>query len=351
MPFFEDMLSSSRGAGFIGTLLALVVLVGFGSLYMFVFDESLQGGKKSIETVIKEQTSEIKNLELSLVSHQKTLEKSAGRAGISKEFEQAQRLSGLRDKRVVEINKIRDEVNQAMVQIVKDWETYKEQYRIAERKRAEGESIGNILTKKGKSYKNVVIKVVEPVRISFRHSEGNSTVLFDDAPDFLIDRFQMTKEAAAVAVKAENANAGLADVERVITEIKQEIDYIEGQIKESDASYNMKASDKLSVESRITSLQSQINQYQSQIAAEANKSGLRNTNKYQAGIQQSREAIAREEAKAADFSRITQEYHEAKRRFETDKRSWQDRLRAEELRKQKIMQEMQNKKTPSGVNR
>jgi hypothetical protein len=33
---FTDLMSSSRGPGLIGTLMALLVLVGFGTLYLFV---------------------------------------------------------------------------------------------------------------------------------------------------------------------------------------------------------------------------------------------------------------------------------------------------------------------------
>jgi len=351
MRFFEDMLSSSRGAGFIGTLMALVVLVGFGSLYLFVFDEGLQGGKKSIESLIKDQTQEIKNLEMTLVSQQKTLDSAKNRAAITQEFEKAERLTGLRIKRAGEIKVSLEEVNQAMVGIRNNWEKYKEQYRIAERKRAEGEAIGDLFTKSGKSYKNVVIRTVEPLRISFRHTDGNGTVLFADAPDALIDRFQMTKEAAAVVAKAENANAGLAEVEQSIAEIKQEIDYIVGQMKESEVSFEKKNTDVQAVQNRVISLQSKITQYQSQLAAEANKQGVRNTHKHETGIQEARQAIAREEAKAADLPRVIKEYQDTKQQREMQKRSWEERLRAAEQRRQKIILEMQNKKTTGGEQR
>ena len=62
MKFFEDIFSSSRGAGVIGALLALLVLVGFGTLFLFVFDKGMQGGDITIESVIRDQDSTITSL-------------------------------------------------------------------------------------------------------------------------------------------------------------------------------------------------------------------------------------------------------------------------------------------------
>lgn len=49
---FTDMMSSGRGAGVIGSIMAVVVLGGFVLLFVLVFDEGLQGGGETIESVI-----------------------------------------------------------------------------------------------------------------------------------------------------------------------------------------------------------------------------------------------------------------------------------------------------------
>ena len=74
---FTDLLSSSRGPGVIGTLLALLVLVGFGTLYLFVFDEGLQGGQKTIEAVIRDQGLEIENHKIQIQNARERLERAA----------------------------------------------------------------------------------------------------------------------------------------------------------------------------------------------------------------------------------------------------------------------------------
>lgn len=348
MPLFEDMLSSSRGAGFIGTLLALVVLVGFGSLYLLVFDQGLQGGAKSIETMIKEQVEEIKNQKITIAHQEKTLGDSKRRSNLADEFLKTQRLIELRKKRKEEIAISMDVLKQEMERERQEWETYKEQYRVAERKRAEGEEIGDLFTKAGKTYKKVVIKTVEPLRINFRHADGNSAVTYDEAPDALVDRFQMTKEAAKVASKAENANAGMADVERSIAETKQEIEYKQSLLRDSTAEFTSKETDKEAVQERVRNLQTQISQYQSQIAAEANKSGLRRSKQYEAKVQSLRVSIANEEAKAANFARVRQDFTEAKVKREGEIKVLKDNLRKWEAHQQKIIKEM-DKNAASGA--
>ena len=56
---FSDMMSSGRGPGVIGMVMALIVLLGFGLLFMFAFDEGLQGGSQSIQSVIAQQAKHI----------------------------------------------------------------------------------------------------------------------------------------------------------------------------------------------------------------------------------------------------------------------------------------------------
>ena len=46
-------MSSGRGPGFIGLLLALLIVGGFGALYVLVFDSEMQGKGVTIESVIR----------------------------------------------------------------------------------------------------------------------------------------------------------------------------------------------------------------------------------------------------------------------------------------------------------
>jgi hypothetical protein len=71
---FSDMMSSGRGPGVIGMLMALVVLVGFGVLFMFATDEGFQGGDQSIESIIKHQAGDIESLKGGIANGMKSLD-------------------------------------------------------------------------------------------------------------------------------------------------------------------------------------------------------------------------------------------------------------------------------------
>ncbi len=343
MSFFEDMFSSSRGAGFMGTLLALVVLVGFGSLYMFVFDEGLQGGSKSIQTVIKEQDELLKSLQSRLEYSTQTLDQSATRTSVAEELTRTVRQMELRENHKTDLIASISTLKNAADDELEKWEEYKKQYRIAERKRAEKELIGNLTTKSGKKYQAAVIKKVEDARISFSHSDGNNTMLFDDIPDAMIDRFQMTKQAAEKSLGGERAGNDLADLDKAIYELKEEIAFQNNQIRESTQIYQSKQNDAAGVTSRIASYESEINSLQQRIAAQANKEGLKNTNQLRSQIESLQSKIANESAKRTNFSAIQTNYSDMKIKKETDIRAMETKIRELENRRLKMIQELKAK--------
>lgn len=71
---FSDMILSSRGPGLIGTLLALLVIAGFGTLYVLVFDDSLQGQPSALAAEVAEKRGRILKLSQSLASARARLE-------------------------------------------------------------------------------------------------------------------------------------------------------------------------------------------------------------------------------------------------------------------------------------
>ena len=56
---FSDLMSSGRGPGVIGMVMALFVLLGFGLLFTLAFDEGFQGEGITIEAEIANQAKAI----------------------------------------------------------------------------------------------------------------------------------------------------------------------------------------------------------------------------------------------------------------------------------------------------
>src|ERR1035437_2602944 len=75
MPSFDDLITSARGPGVIGTVLALIVLLGFSGLFLLVCDESPKGSAGlSLAGVVKNHESEIEALHSRVSMAQKNLE-------------------------------------------------------------------------------------------------------------------------------------------------------------------------------------------------------------------------------------------------------------------------------------
>jgi chromosome segregation ATPase len=202
---FSDLLTSSRGPGVIGTLLALLVLVGFGTLYIFVFDEGLQGGsKKTIESVIREQAlaiesnkDEIGRLEKQLASAQET-------KGQQQELEGLKTRLDLNKGRIAEAGTEREQTLTGIDATKVKWDQYKEAYRASEWAAAEGEALGDLKTLSGRSFTKVVITKVSHIGMEITDETGKRRIDSADLPRELQDRFQFDAQAKNVAAKKED---------------------------------------------------------------------------------------------------------------------------------------------------
>ncbi|QJE97220.1 hypothetical protein [Luteolibacter luteus] len=209
---FSDLLTSSRGPGVIGTLLALLVLVGFGTLYMFVFDEGLQGGGKRIESVIREDALTIESHKRQIESLKKMIDEGNRLKEQALEMEQVKvRLeSGAKAKAEKEAS--RDEAIAIKEAADKAWEDYKDAYRASEWAAAQGEELGDIRSLSGRNYKNVVIRKVEHTGIQITDETGPKSIDSDELPLELQDRFQFSQEKKAeVVTKRDTEFQNLSD--------------------------------------------------------------------------------------------------------------------------------------------
>ncbi len=197
---FSDLLTSSRGPGLIGTLLALLVLVGFGTLYFFVFDESMQGGGKTIEAVIRDDA-------VVLESHKRTIESYKQQLVAGRLLEQQQdeivRLEiGLENgKKTIAAGNAEEEALEAqIVAAEKAWEDYKDAYRASEWASARGEKYAEIRTLDGDIYTDVTVTEVDHTGMRVMISSGPKTIAGGELPLDLQDRFQFSAEKKKLVV-------------------------------------------------------------------------------------------------------------------------------------------------------
>jgi hypothetical protein len=203
MQSFSDLMSSSRGPGLIGTLLALLVVVGFGSLYLFVFDQELQGSGQSIESVIRDQRAEIGGLKQRLEGGQKQLAQAPERrktaqnlAAVTQQLQNKKaKLDGLKEY----FAKVRGDLDAD----ISRFEDYKNRYRAEVRGNAAGLKYEELKTVSGRSYRRVVIKKVDAVGMSFQHESGTGRADFDELTAEVQDYFQYDPKQKEAAKKEE----------------------------------------------------------------------------------------------------------------------------------------------------
>ncbi|MEK7952628.1 hypothetical protein [Luteolibacter soli] len=198
---FSDLLTSSRGPGVIGTLLALLVLVGFGTLYLFAFDKELGGGKKTIAAVIRDQGMEIDSLHIEIQNKEQQI---ADRELAKTKAKEASELSSRNDvlvKQIAELTASQAAADEAVKQAQANWEKYKDEYRKSEWAAAVGEKLPDFTTPAGVVFTKVEIKSVSHTGVKISHSNGVGEIEPKDLPPELFDRFQFDM-AANQAIKA-----------------------------------------------------------------------------------------------------------------------------------------------------
>ena len=247
---FSDMMSSGRGPGVIGMVMALVVLLGFGLLFMYASDETDRAGQ-SIESVIAHQAKDIESQKATIIFERQKLDQAPARVANAKELARIKRESQALTDNSANL-KTRIEAGKAEVALrLEALADYKDEYRAYARGKAKGETLDKLETLTGIVYNSVLIREVTAIGIQIRHADGQKRILFEDLPEAMKDRFQydpkqkdqaMAEEAAtrdvheaAVAVADDLADQKMdaqreKDAEEVKARIRQDIAVKEGLV-------------------------------------------------------------------------------------------------------------------------
>ncbi len=281
MSFFDDLISSSKGPGVIGTVMALVVLSGFVLLYFLVFDSSLQGGGVKIETVIRDQAVEIAGLQDRV--NGKTQETSVipERQKILSELEQVTGKTRLDKNTAEELVRVISQVKTEIVKTGGNFEAYQQAFHLQIRGEATGSKYPELKTVSGKTYKDVTITRVDAIGMAFTHQDGTSRVDFADLPIELQEHFQYNPKEKELARRAEDNVAGkhLEEVESALTKSRQEAD------KEQTIGNDKSEAAIAILRARVTDLDQQIatvqREYDSEKSRVKGSGGILNSALYQ----------------------------------------------------------------------
>lgn len=201
---FSDWMSSARGPGLIGTVLATVVLLGFGVLFVLAFDSRLLGGGPTVESVVSDQAREIETLRERIADQRKPLEnlpklkEAANQLGESRRRVQSQ---------TVELAGLRDQIKAgeaAVKELQAQFDAHKDRYRAKVRAEAKGGTLARLETRDGQVYEDVRIREVTAIGMQILHSAGQKRIPYEELPADLQERFQFDPQQKVAALARES---------------------------------------------------------------------------------------------------------------------------------------------------
>ncbi len=264
-------MSSGRGPGVIGMIMALIVLLGFGVLFMFAFDEGAQGGDQSIESVIAYQAKDIVASEALRDSNLTTLAKAPVRVVNAKELARLKREEQSMQEKIAGLKSGVEAGKAAIATRNAATEAYKDEYRALVRGKAKGEIMPKLETTTGAVYTNVNIREVTAVGIQIRHDDGQKRIPFEDLPESMKDHFQFDPKQKEKALAQETAAHEELAAAVAVTEEAADQQAAVRRAEEAEALKRNTARAIAQKEARIKSLDEEIERMEEAIEKEAYK--------------------------------------------------------------------------------
>ena len=272
-------------------VMALIVLLGFGLLFMFAADDSERGGK-SIEWVIATQAKDITGFQSNIAHGRKTLEQAPARKAANKELAGIKRGNKTLQEDAARLTKKIEDGKAEIVRKHEELEIYKDEYRVYARGKAKGETMDKLETLTGVVYLNVAIREVTPIGIQIRHGDGQKRIPFEELPESMKDRFQFDPKQKDKAMAAEVEIQKGHDVAAVVADELASQKMGEQRAKDTEEAKDRIRQEIAVKEGMIASLKQEIQGLESQLdraAADAmaaraagkmhmNKSGSINSN-------------------------------------------------------------------------
>ena len=199
---FDDFGSSGKGVGIIGILLGTFVLAGLSGLGFAVYSELETGGgdQVSIKKALTTGKLTQKAKETSITELNQKLETYKNFEARIPEISSNQRELSALNNEVESLQAGVAALNETILTEKLAFETYRQQYRNNERKRAAGEIVDFSRTH-GEHYKNVPIRKIDAEFLQVMTSSGPKGIPFAELPADIQDRFQFSKDEAEAVAK------------------------------------------------------------------------------------------------------------------------------------------------------
>ncbi len=268
---FSDLMSSGKGPGVIGLLLALVVLGGFLLLGTLTLDDQFQGGGRTITSVISNQEEEIESLQRDLEYSEGKLALLVARKQTADDLGKAKVRVSRQQALMAELGVKVAETDEEIIALEQAFEDYKTKYRAVVRDAAKGKSLDEFETLDGEVYKQVSIREVNSVGMLISHRDGSKRIPYTNLPLEMQDLYQFDAEE----MKAKKAAEALAIKQHLLATAavqkagQEQSD--QNQIEQQRADTVKRDQAISAISSRITSLTNEIQTMEYNIESETRK--------------------------------------------------------------------------------
>lgn len=236
MKLFEDFLPSYKGAGVIGTCVAVFVLVSLIGLSFFALDPSVGWGESGA-VVSARQQREIGRLRADLEEEEGRRIVYRDSLVLRDEVQANLARSKAAEARGAELATSIEDTQGQLELLRAEHEAYAAAYRDQLRTKAVGEKLPAFDLPGGRHIEDPEVRKIDPVGIELKHRDGRGRVAFKDLPVEIQKRFQYDSAEAErfLAEEKEQADQHQAQVERKLTDSKEtgrkeQIQRLEGKI-------------------------------------------------------------------------------------------------------------------------
>jgi len=253
-------------------LLALVVLAGFGFLFLVAFDDGMKGKDHPLGETIAEQAKEIEDYQAKVEGMRKRLEVLPGLTQAATDLaavsEENQGLAAQLDGLAKDVAAGGERVAAQLAEI----EKYKTAYRTATRDKAKGLKMDELKTRDGKVYTKVSVNKVTAQAMHVQHADGITAIPYEMLPAEMQDLYQFDPEERD-RLLADERKAAREHISAVQDSDKQVKEQAEAQRKAKQAADKLQRVQDIAVlKKRVLNLTRDITAQQHAIVLEKQKS-------------------------------------------------------------------------------
>lgn len=189
MSAFEDIFSSEKGPGVIGSIMAIAVVAGMCALAAAAFEGTSFHGGRSIEVVVQEQADEISLSQKQIRRLEAEVKDVAALKATADKIADHERAIAIERSKLERLAGEKAALDKDIAAVARAKAEYHRLYREQVRGDAVGTKLAEMKTSSGRVFRNTTITKVDAVGVTFLHESGSARVDYEELAEEFQKRF------------------------------------------------------------------------------------------------------------------------------------------------------------------